>query len=280
MSATRDGIAYVQSLERALNIMDVLSTKSEGYSIKDLSADTGLNKSTVHRLLQTLRAHGYVYQDRQTEEYHLGYKILELSAHVMESFDIRSIARPLLEELCASTREAVHLSVLDDLDTIYIDKIDNAQRTIRMYSQIGKRIPVYCSATGKALLSLMGPSQLGQLVSRISFERKTNNTITCADDLFAELADVRKHGYAVDWFEHEDSIFCVAAPIFDREKKSIAAISVSAAIWDLSMELFFKMSEQVYLSAKRISKYLGCGDYPLVFLPRPKDQERIAASLR
>lgn len=275
MSEMHKNATPVQSLERALQIMNYLGTQTNGCGLRELSRQTGLNKSTVYRMLQTLCAYGYVYQDRNTEDYHLGLKILELSAQIMDGFDIRSIARPVLEDLCAVTGESVHLSVLNGLDAIYIEKIDNSQRTIRMYSQIGKHIPIYCSASGKALVAWMDGVELQQLISHIEFRPKTKYTIMSIQALNEDLAETRRQGYAVDWFEHEDSIFCIAAPIFDREKRIIAAISVSAAQWDLSMELFSKMREQAFLSARKISKYLGCGTYPIQFQPTGRDQERI-----
>ena len=124
MSEMHKNATPVQSLERALQIMNYLGTQTNGCGLRELSRQTGLNKSTVYRMLQTLCAYGYVYQDRNTEDYHLGLKILELSAQIMDGFDIRSIARPVLEDLCAVTGESVHLSVLNGLDAIYIENAD------------------------------------------------------------------------------------------------------------------------------------------------------------
>jgi len=268
---TSDKVAGVQSLERALIIMDTLSSQTNGLSIKELSERTNLHKSTVHRLLQTLRLYNYVYQDNRTEQYHLGAKILEMGANMMDSFDVRTIARPVLESLCKEVGEAVHLCILDGLAAVYIDKIDNETRSIRMYSQIGKRIPVFCSASGKVLIAWLDSRERNNLVSQIQFTKYTETTLADQQSLLVELDETTRKGYAVDWFEHEDSVFCVASPVFNREKRVAAAVSVSAGCWNMDLELFNKMRREVFRAAKQISKYMGCGTYPIAFDPVEED---------
>ena len=279
MAEKTNASTVVQSLERALVIVDILSTNADGLSIKELSEQTELHKSTVYRLLQTLRAHNYVYQDYRTERYHLGAKILELSANMIERYDIRSLARPVLENLCNTIGETVHLSILDGCDSVYIDKIENENRVIRMYSQIGKRIPVFCSSTGKVLVAWADEPERQRILDNIQFKRRTPNTIVDMDSYLKNLEEVRAHGYAVDWFEHEDSIFCIASPVFDREKNVVAAISVSATAWDLSVSLYSTMRQQVWLAAQLVSKYLGCANYPIHFSPSCDEIQRIEEML-
>ena len=266
----------VQSLERALNIIDALSTRTEGLGISEISEMTSLHKSTVHRLLKTLRTYNYVYQDSRTEKYLLGTKILEISANIMDSFDVRSVARPVLEELCKTVGEAVHLCILDGLDAVYIDKIDNETRSIRMYSKIGKRIPIYSSASGKVLLAGESKDKLKLLADDLDFTNFTKYTIKDKESFISEISQIPKRGYAVDWFEHEDSVLCIAAPIFNLEKKIVAAISVSAGIWNLDENLFSKMREEVYLASKKVSKYMGASSYPIEFSPDERDLIRLS----
>lgn len=268
-------ISGVQSLERALNIIEALSSHSGGLGISELSEKTALHKSTVHRLLKTLKAYNYVYQDSRTEKYLLGSKILEISGSIMDSFDVRTIARPVLETLCRDVGEAVHLCILDSLDAVYIDKIDNESRSIRMYSQIGKRIPIYSSASGKVLVAFEDSEKLNDLASRLDYTVFTKYTIKDKDSFLTEISEISKRGYAVDWFEHEDSVLCIAAPIFNLEKKIVAAISVSAGIWNLDETLFSKMREKVFLAAKKVSKHMGCGSYPIDFNPDENDLIRL-----
>ena len=273
MSETKN--SGVQSLERALNIIEALSARSGGLGVSEISEVTHLHKSTVHRLLSTLRSYNYVYQDARTEKYLLGSKILEISGSIMDGFDVRTIARPVLEELCRDVGEAVHLCILDGLDAVYIDKIDNESRSIRMYSQIGKRIPVYSSASGKVLLAEENKDKLELLASRLDFINFTKYTIKNKESFLSEISQIPKRGYAVDWFEHEDSVLCIAAPIFNLEKKIVAAISVSAGIWNLDENLFSKMREEVYLAAKKVSKYMGASSYPIEFSPDENDLIRL-----
>lgn len=148
-----------------------------------------------------------------------------------------------------------------------------------MYSQIGKRIPVFCSSIGKALVAWTNEPERQRILDSIQFKRRTKNTIVDLDSYLKNLEEVRAHGYAVDWFEHEDSIFCIASPVFDREKNVVAAISVSATAWDLSVSLYSTMRQQVWLAAQLVSKYLGCANYPIPFSPSPDEIQRIEEML-
>ncbi len=258
----------VQSLERALILLEKLAENPDGCSIKFLSEQTSLHKSTVHRLLHTLVNYGYVYQAETSERYHLGLKILSLSNGLLESLDVRSIARPFLEQLCQATGEAVHLSIQNDAFAVFIDKVENPNRTIRMYSQIGKTIPLYCSSSGKAILAWMPESKIRKLVGNGPFKRYTKNTITDLETLLTQLNNVRNQGYATDWFEHEDSIFCVASPVFDSTNQVVAAVSIAGTILQLNPERFLEYCAQVNKTTKLISARLGCSTYPAMFNPR------------
>ena len=269
-----DTKSSVQSIDRALSIIEILSTNN-GLSIKSLSEKTSLHKSTVYRLLQTLRMHNYVYQDSRTEQYFLGAKILELSANLMSNLDIRSVARPVLEKLCIETKQTVHLCILDGTDAVYIDKLENEHQAIRMYSQIGKHIPAYCSSAGKALVAWSEEEVRNRVISSINFFTRTKHTIINKEDYLRELAAVLRKGYAVDWCEHEENIWCVAAPVFDREQRVIAAISVSAGVWSLNAEQFVNMCEKTSWAAKTVSKYMGCRNSPATFSLDEADIRRI-----
>lgn len=256
----------VQSLERALILLEKLSENPDGCSIKRLTELTSLHKSTVHRLLHTLANYGYTYQDDSTERYHLGYKPLALSNALLESMDIRSIARPFLKELCDLSGETVHLQIQNGAYAVYIDKVENHNRAISMYSQIGKRIPMYCSAGGKALLAWQSEDRVRSIVGEQPFKCYTKNTIGDIDTLLKELAQIRSQGYAVDWFEHEDNIFCIASPVFGSTNQVVAAVSLSGILLQTAdTPHFAKYPVQVDKAAHQISMRLGCTRYPVVF---------------
>ena len=255
----------VQSLERALILLERLSEHPQGCYIRDLSKMTSLHKSTIHRLLQTLMKYGYVGEN-DSGRYHLGTKPLLLSSSILESMDIRSVARPFLMELCAITGKTAHILVQDESHAVYIDKVENPNRSISMYSQIGRRIPLYCSASGKAMLAWSGEEIVRQTLAPFPLKRYTTNTICDMDKLFDELEKVRKQGFATDWFEHEENIFCIASPIFGNANKLVAAISIAGLILDIeSSFLFIEHCAEVNRIAGQISNRLGCLHYPAVF---------------
>ena len=270
MEKTTSGI---QSVERALHILETLSACSSGCSVTDISKTTGLNKSTVFRMLQTLRSGGYVYQEKETEYYHIGYKILELSSNILDSLDIRQIAHATLEKCCTNTGEIVHLCILDGTACVYIDKIENEQRAIRMNSKIGKHVPFYVSSAGKCLVAWMPEKEKNELMSKIQFERFTETTIDNCNDLTQELDDVRASCYALDLMEVQENVLCIAAPIFNAKDSVIAAVSISVGAWNLSKELYECMKKEVHMAAKTVSRYLGFNDYPEKTKENPKEEK-------
>lgn len=257
----------VQSLERAFILLEVLAANSEGCSIKHLSGETGLHKSTVHRLLQTLMSFGYVRQEKSTERYHLGMAILSLSGALLDGLDIRTAARPLMQELCQKTGETVNLSVLSSSFAVFVDKVGNPNRTIQVYSQIGKSVPIYCSSSGKALLAWLPEEQAHTLLGEGPFRRYTPDTITDPEVLFEQLKVIRASGYAVDWAEVEENVFCVAAPIFDRFEQVVAAISISGTTLNVVPEAVLSLCKQINRTARLVSERLGCAHSPAVFNP-------------
>jgi len=261
----------VQSIERALMLLEALAENSDGCSLKILSAQTGLNKSTAHRILHTMMDYKFIHQDPETEKYYLGTRILYLSNRLMDSLDIRTIASPYLKELCKSTGETVHLLVIRKDSAVYIDKVENPQRAIRMYSMIGKNIPLYCSSGGKAILAWMPENDVRQILGAGPLKRFTDTTTTSLDALFNQFKDVRQHGFATDWFEHEESVFCLAAPIFDNKNMPVAAVSIAGTPLQFNINNYNMFCADVNQTARAISERLGCVNYPAIFRPMPEE---------
>ncbi len=223
----RDG-RYVQSLERALNILEAMAHEAVPLTVTELSEKVNLKISTVHRLLTTLSHRGYVEQESESSKYRLGLKILEIGNAALSFSDIRKVARPYLEELVDKCNETANLAVLDGSELVYIDQVESHNMIIvRMFAQPGNRGPVHCTASGKAMLAYLPPDRLDVILSQIELKSYTNETITSFDHLRKELQRVRQDGYALDWGEMEEHVRCIAAPIFNHEGKAMASISVS-----------------------------------------------------
>ncbi|MGM0923688.1 MAG: IclR family transcriptional regulator [Bacillota bacterium] len=219
-------MANVQSLERALTLLNKLSEYPEGIQISRLAEQVGLTKSTVHRLLATLTNMNYTIKDEETDKYKIGLQVLFLSRNLINNINVVTIAKPFLEKLCQEVNETVHLCIEDRGEVIYIDKIESNQ-TIRMYSRIGSRAPIYCTAVGKVLLSGMDQDKKNETISKMKFIPKTPTTITSKKEFLEEIEKVDSQGYALDNSENEASLMCVAFPIFDHNGKIIASFSVS-----------------------------------------------------
>lgn len=257
----------VQSVERALTLLETLTEHPDGCSLKLLSVETGLNKSTIHRLLHTMMCFKFIHQDPETEKYSLGTRILYLSNCLLDSLDIRAIASLPLKELCKKTGESAHLLIMQGDSAVYVSKVENPQRAVRMYSMIGKSIPLYCSSGGKAMLAWMPEENARQILESRQLKRITSATITNPDVLMAQFQKVREHGFATDWFEHEESVFCLASPVFDSQSRPVAAVSIAGTPLQFNPDNYNLFCEYVLQTARTISERLGCEHYPAVFRP-------------
>lgn len=249
----------VQSIERAIDILEALSQHKNGCGVTNISKMTGLNKATVHRILNTLAFKGYVDKDIETDNYKLGMKILSLASSILDRMDIRSIAQPYMRKLAELTHSVVHLCIQDDDKIIYIDKMEseNFRGSFKMNSQIGKRVLIHCTASGKVLVSTKDKEEIKSLLGEEPYKRFTENTILTLDRYMEELETVREKGYAIDDVENEEGIRCIAAPIYDRNGNIIAAISVSTLTLYMDLDELEKIKEHMIKTAKDISYELG-----------------------
>lgn len=250
----------VQSIERVSIILDVLSEYPQGLSLGHLSAETGLNKGTAHRLVSSLVFLDYVRQDAETKRYSLGFKLVELGNRLLNQIDLRTEARPFLMELAERTKETVHLVILDRFEVLYIDKVEAAVQPtgLRMVSMLGSRIPAHCSSVGKVLLAEMPEENVKEMAQKRGLPRRTKNTITGLSKLLKHLKLVKKNGYALDDEENEIGVRCVGAPVRNQQGEVIAAISVSVpAIRIEALMLQTEFKEWVMQTALKISEKLG-----------------------
>ncbi|HTU02145.1 MAG TPA: IclR family transcriptional regulator [Candidatus Sulfotelmatobacter sp.] len=245
----------VQAVDHCLDLVEALSANDVPRGVTELGAELHLAKSTVHRLLQTLMGRGYVAQDSASGRYRLGLRFLELGAAVMDSLSIRTAAEPYLQELMEATRETVHLGVLEGHEVVYVDKIE-CPRTIRMYSRVGRRSPLHCTALGKVLLAYQ-PEEVFRALPRSAYHRFTPRTITTPARLHEELKRVREDGYAVDNQEFEDGLRCVAAPVRDHRDRVVASLGIAGPTARLKPIALPALIKRLKESADAISAALG-----------------------
>lgn len=252
----------VQSLERALTILNKLSEFPKGIQITQLAKEVGLTKSTTHRLLSTMVNMNYVSQSDESGRYKLGLQVLFLSKDLLYNSSIVSTAKNSLERLSKEVNENVHLCIEDNGEIIYIDKIESKQQAIKMSSQIGSRMPMYCTGVGKVLLSGMNQEQRDNIISKTDFQRKTQHTITSKEDLIQEIEEIKVRGFALDNAENEEFIRCIAFPIYDHTGRIIASFSISGLTERMTDEYIFgTLTEIMTKCSNEISNSFGYSNH-------------------
>lgn len=216
----------IQSVERALQILDLFNEQATELKITEISKQMGLSKSTLHSLLKTLQLHGYIDQNPDNEKYCLGMKLVERGHFVVGTMDIRQKAKSWLSTLSQETGQTTHLGILDGNEGVYIEKIEGKQAAIA-YSRIGRRLPVHATAIGKVLLAWLGDEELTALLDGYQFTGFTPSTLTDRASLLAALAQTRHNRYALDNEENEPGVRCIAVPVWNHESRVIAALSLS-----------------------------------------------------
>lgn len=215
----------VQSVERIFGIIEALAAHPGGAGLQQLAADTGLAKSTAHRLLASLVGLGYAMQDADNGRYRLTLKMFELSSGIVNRMDIMSVAKLHLERLAQRTGEAVHLVIRDGKDIVYLYKTESGP--MRMASRVGLRSPLYCTGVGKAILAGLPEQEVDEVWRHSTPKKLTGRTITDLPTLKLQLAEVRACGYAIDDEENELGIRCVAVAIPGPGGRPEGAFSIS-----------------------------------------------------
>ncbi|MEV0067347.1 IclR family transcriptional regulator [Amycolatopsis sp. NPDC050768] len=212
-----------QSLDRALTVLAGLARGAK--TLDELAEEIGVHKTTVLRLLRTLESHHFVRREG-TRHYRLGSALFDLANQALEGHDVRRSSHDSLAALNIRTGHTVHLASYEDGEVVYIDKFEG-HHSVRMYSRIGKRAPLHCTAVGKVLVAAMPRARREEIARSLDYVVLTPNTITSPEAYLAELEKVAERGYAVDNAEHEDFIHCIAAPVRGAGGEVLAAASMS-----------------------------------------------------
>lgn len=253
----------VQSVDRALSILEFLAENPNGAGITEISKSLSLSKTTVHRLISTLKSKDFVNQSENTEQYSLSYKVMYLSNCVSKNLDVFKVARPIITSFSDEVDAAVHLSILDDskANIIYVDKIEptNSNKTFIMSSKVGKKAPCYCTAAGKILISQLKDDEIREIMKDVDFKIYTERTIKNTDEFIEEIHRVREQGYALDSHEYDSGIICISMPIYGKDGKIELAMSVTGLIIYTSIEELIGLKDSLGKVSNEITnviKYL------------------------
>jgi len=244
----------VHSVERVIALLTALGRAGRPLSVAQLSAEVGLPRPTIYRLMQTLTTQGMTAVT--DGGYVIGPRILWLAGQRLEQLELRAAGRSVLLDLRDRTGETAHLAVLEQGQVVYIDKVESPG-PMRMASAIGKIMPAHSTALGKAMLAHLPAEEVNRILDTVGMPRRTPNTITDRGRFLAELATIRARGFSVDNIENEDGIRCVGAPIFDHRRQVVGAISISGPATRMTLERVRRLGPEVRQAAERMSRALG-----------------------
>ncbi|XOV86449.1 MAG: IclR family transcriptional regulator [Pseudomonadota bacterium] len=245
-----------QTVDKALHVLDAVAESEEPITLTELVAETGLEKTTTHRLARSLADGGLLRFDPETRSYTLGWRLIELGALAAQRTRALSVADQYLNQLRDDTGETIHLGAYDNGEVVYLaQKSSSAAVVVR--ARIGQRRPLHSTAMGKVLLAFGPDEWLFKLLKEPELKAYTENTIRDKEELQAHLRRVRRVGFAVDDEEMTQGIRCVAAPIMDYTGLAVAAISVTGPAFRVSRGELDRLTTQVSAASQDISSELG-----------------------
>ncbi len=251
----------VAAVLKVFAILQALSLRGE-IGISDLSVKLAMPKATVYRFLQTMKTLGMVRQESDSEQYALGMKLYELGSKALVNPDLIDLAKHHMQMLADQTGETVHLGTLIDSEIIYVHKVDS-RHMLGMYSRIGRRAPLHCTAIGKVLMAWEHPERRERILAGAVFTRFRDKTIVDHPAYLEELGRVRAQGFGEDREEFDDHIRCLGVPIFDRLNQPIAGMSVSFPTFRYDEATAPQVVAALQAASRDISAQLGCTENPL-----------------
>lgn len=251
----RGAPAGAAALAKGLALLDLIAEAPKALRFADLQKISGVPKPTLARMLKTLMVFRLIRQDEATGAYLLGHRFIELSHRVWDKFDLVSAAAPELERLSAELGETVALCRLDGHRVVYLE--ERSSGGLGVLIAVGRRVPVHCTAAGKALLAFQEPSFARSLAGQLVYDRFTSQTITDPQALEADLVLTRARGYAVSYEEHLAGVNSVAAPIAGRDGVPLGALVVLGPASRLDSSAIHPVGRELMAAARRITGTVG-----------------------
>lgn len=247
--------SIVQSVDRALRILEQLAEDAEGLRLSDVAERTRLAPSTVHRLLTSLEHRQFVHFAKDRAVWHIGGRAFRVGAAFVRRRTFVTPAAPMMRELRDATRETVNVGAPEDGSVVILAQVESRE-VVRAINIIGGRAPLSSSGLGKAILATYDDDAFAAHIERHGLPRCTTNTITDPKILRNELAVVRDRGFALDCEEHFMGLHCVAAPVFDATGEAVAAISVSGLAVRMTDDRINAIGSLVMTSARQLTASL------------------------
>lgn len=245
----------IQSVQRAIDIMNCFTEDEHELSLKDISKKLNLSKSTVHGIISTLVKNSFIEQNSETSDYSLGPAFIEKSFLVDEDVLVKNIGRKYLEEISNDFSVTVNLFLFKSAHLHLIDRVSSPTLYYSISTSI-KKIPLNASASGKLALAYSKEVNLEKLFEKNLLNKYTSTTITDRNSLAKEIEDIRNQGYSLEQAEVEEGIHCISVPIFKINKQFIGTISIMATKEKLDL-ILPSLSKKMVEVSKALSKELG-----------------------
>ncbi|NQW02308.1 MAG: helix-turn-helix domain-containing protein [Rhodospirillales bacterium] len=246
----------VQSISRALGILNLLSQHDDGLNLTSIGKSLSLAPSTAHRLLTTLQNERYVRFNDAKCLWQIGVQAFVVGSHFLRSRELIAVAQPHLEELMELSAETANLAMANRGEVVYLAQVE-CRQLMRTLAKPGSRVAMHCSAVGKALLAQLSAQEVTQMLHTSGLPRVTERTITSIDRLIDDLKLVKKNGYALDDEEHALGLRCIAAPVFDEHGKTRAAVSLSGPKIRIPEDRIGELAQMVMNTGHQITEQYG-----------------------
>jgi len=245
----------IQSLDKGLHLLEMIEMAREPLSLNDLYKKLKWERASIHRMLETLVRRGYLIRDTKRKTYILGPKIYGLYSSIQRDLDIKKTIKPYLDELAKRTCETAHVAVAINNEMVFLDRSAGTE-AVTVNTQIGDRVPLYCTAIGKAYLAFEKKFSLRDLYKE-PLESYTTNTMTDIGAIEKDLELTQRRGYSFDNEEYLEGIRCVSAPIFNDCGEIVAVLGISGPKYRMTRNISRVKGKTTHEIAVRASKHFG-----------------------
>ncbi|MGH9937995.1 MAG: IclR family transcriptional regulator, partial [Blastocatellia bacterium] len=251
---------YIELVGKVVLLLEALRDEPEGLGLQELATRTEMVKSSVHRILNSLKKHGYVEQESVGGPYRLGLQVLTLARGLNGGIKLVEVARPYLRELVEAYDESAYLAVMRAERGLFVD-VQETRRDLRLVGPLGAEVHFHATAAGKAMAAFLPPARRAALLKEAKLAQLTAKTLTKRTDVEQDWEEVRRRGFAANNEETIVGAVFLAAPVFDARQNVCASLSVGIPKARYSAELGKKIAEHLKDAARRLSETLGSAGY-------------------
>ncbi len=257
-TAPKTGVSRytVQSVTRALDILEMIAKVRSGLTLTEIAKETGLSKSATYSLIRTLVDRGHLREVSEGPRYQLGIVLVYLGEVALDQVPLGELARPVLTHLSEELAMTSRVAIADDGQPVFIERVDGPG-TVRFHTPLGRRELPYASSAGKAILACLPDDQVRAICARTGMHSKTEHTITDPELLLIDLEIARSRGFAVEDEEDAEGVVCVGAPFFNHHGICAGALSVTFMKLNQSADRILEIGRVVRAHADQISASLG-----------------------